>query len=71
MQFVNPHLKQIQKTVHTNFHAAPQMRVHLNVSQFYSYRRTTLRDRCVNVMEIAFGLVNANGLLKRGNLRFE
>lgn len=44
------------------------MCVHLNVSQFYAYRRMTLWDWCVNVMEIAFGLVNANGLLKRGNL---
>lgn len=38
------------------------MCVHLNVSQFYSYKRMTLGDRCVNVMEIAFGLVNANGV---------
>lgn len=44
------------------------MCVHLNVSQFYAYRRMTLWDWCVNVMEIAFGLVDANGLLKRGNL---
>lgn len=51
--------------LHTNFHPSPQMCVHLNVSQFYSYRRMTLWDWCVNVMEIAFGLVNANGLLKK------
>ena len=37
-----------------NFHPSPQMCVHLT-AQFYSYRRTTLWDRCVNVMEIAFG----------------
>lgn len=52
---------------HTNFHPFPQMCGHLNASQFYAYRRMTLWDWCVNVMEIAFGLVNANGLLKRGN----
>lgn len=53
--------------LHTNFHPFPQMCGHLNASQFYAYRRMTLWDWCVNVMEIAFGLVNANGLLKRGN----
>lgn len=46
------------------------MCVHLNVSQFYSYKRMTLGDQCVNVMEIAFGLVNANGIQERGNLHF-
>lgn len=50
-------------TVHTNFH--PQMCVHLNASQFDSCRRMALRDWWVNVMEIDFGPVNANGLLKK------
>lgn len=31
----------------------------------------TLWDWCVNVMEIAFGLVNANGQLKRDNLHLQ
>lgn len=41
---------------------------HLNVSQFYAYGPMTLCDECVNVMEIAFGLVDANGSPKRCSL---
>ena len=64
----NPETVGLVTPLHTNFHPSPQMCVHLNASQFYSYRWMTRWDWCVNVMEIAFGLVNANGWPKRGNL---
>lgn len=53
--------------VHTDFAASPQMCVHLNAAQFPVPRRTTLWVRCVNVMEMAFGLLHANALLKTAN----